>query len=190
MKSRRRLLAAALLGIGLVGCGGSGKAPGSTSRSSDARAPGHAESYRDFDDNPVLTYGRAADAADRRAVTALVKRYYAAGAAGDGASACALTSRAFAQTIPEDYGQELGQAASSGVLALLRGARTCAAILSLLFEHYHDRLSAAVAVTGVRVDGEYGYALVGSATMPASVVEVGREGGVWRIDELLGRAVP
>jgi ketosteroid isomerase-like protein len=195
----------ALLALGLAACGGTGGRTGSatqTASSAAAAAPppatnatlgvaqGRLEPDYDGDDSTVLGNGQEATAADTRAIAALVERYYAAGARGDGAGACALTSPSFAATIPEDYGQELGPAIPPGAETYLRGARTCTAVLSLLFEHLRGQLAAAVEVTAVRLKGDYGYAIVGSATLPASLIEVGREGGAWRIDGLLGRPLP
>jgi hypothetical protein len=144
----------------------------------------------DTDDEPERDYGHKASAADAKAIGALVTRYYAAGARGDGAAACALTARTFASTVPADYGQELGSAIPPGAETYLRGAKTCAAVLSLLFEHARSQITAPVAVIGVRLKGSYGYALVGSMTLPTSLIEVEREDGVWRVDGLMGRPLP
>jgi ketosteroid isomerase-like protein len=155
-------------------------------RSGERRlAPGY-----DSEDSAVLRFGLAARGADASRITALVERYYAAGARGDGAAACALTSPSFAATVPADYGQELGWAIPPGAQAYLRGANSCAAVLSLLFEHQREQLAAPVVVTGVRLRGDHGYAVVDSTTLPASFVEVARERGGWRIDGLLGRPLP
>jgi hypothetical protein len=144
----------------------------------------------DTDDHIVRNDGHTADRADAAAIAALVKRYYAYGASGDGAAACALTSPSLAGTVPEAYGQELGSAIPVGAERFLHGAKTCAAVLSLLFGHLHGQFAAAVEMIGVRLKGDFGYALVDSTTLPASMIEVAREGGIWKIDELLGRPLP
>lgn len=140
--------------------------------------------YYDRDDASTRTYGHAAGTADRRAITALVGRYYAAAAAGDGATACSLIYSTFARAIPEDYGH------NSAGPAYLRAAKTCPAIMSLLFKHFHGQLAGAFRVTGVRVGDARAFALTGSATGPASLVEVRREQGAWKIDTLLGNPLP
>jgi hypothetical protein len=139
--------------------------------------------YHDSDDSSILAYGHAAGAAKKRAIAAAVKRYYMAAAAGDGATACSMLVSSIARAAPEDYGQAPGP-------AYLRGAKTCAAVMSLLFKHDHSQLTGMIAVTGVRVEGNQARALLGSTTMPAGYISVERERGAWKIDALLGGALP
>ncbi|MGC2373174.1 MAG: hypothetical protein WA484_04790 [Solirubrobacteraceae bacterium] len=139
--------------------------------------------YYDKDDGVISGFGHAADARDEHAVTVVVKRYYEAAAAGDGATACSLTYPIFAKAIPEDYGQEPGP-------SYLRGAKTCAAVMSLFFEHEHQRLTAALEVTGVRMGDGEALVLLGSKTESASFVALKRSHGAWRVDELLGFPLP
>jgi hypothetical protein len=200
----------ALMALGWIGCG-SGRSPSSAltrssaattptrageepaaaaqSRASRAR-PARLQPNYDTDDETLLGSGRSGRPADARAIDALVERYYTAAARGDGAAACAMTSPDYARTVPDDYGQELGWAIPPGAEAYLRGAKTCAAVLSLLFAHLHRQLAAPVEILAVRLYGNYGYASVGSTTLPASRIEILREHGVWWIDELLGRPLP
>jgi hypothetical protein len=197
MKLTIALLAACVFALGVVACGAT---DGQTDVAGHAKVvavasdttPAHddLQAGYDSDDGTVRRYGREPGAADAKAIAALVKRYYAAGSRGDGTAACALTVPAFAATIPYDYGQELGPATPPGAAALLRGSKTCAAVLTLLFEHAHDQLAAPVEVTGIRLKGDYGYALVDSMTLPISRIEVGRGDGVWKVDGLLGRPLP
>jgi hypothetical protein len=209
------LLATALLGVGVTACGHASNGGGPVSYSSstspggylndgdkervgdsdgDNRAdndndpsvdnlpsdykPGENNSYHDTDDSGSLNYGRAASAVQERAVAAVVERYYAAAAAGDGAGACAQLRPGLAKAVPSDYGQ-LGP-------SYLRGGRTCAAVMILLFKHYNKQLAAPVAVTGVRVAGQLAYALLGSTVTPASYIIVQREGSTWKVAQLLG----
>ena len=59
----------------------------------------------DSDDGRALHFGRAADATDRKAITAVVEHYYAALAAEDGSAACALMMAPVAESVPEEiYG--------------------------------------------------------------------------------------
>ena len=138
----------------------------------------------------ALAYGRPADTADMRTISGVLRRYYAAAAAEDGTLACRLTNPAVGATAARDYGQELGPGQTLQDTRYLSGAGSCAGLLTRLFEHLHAQLSAPIRVTGVRVSGDYAYALIGSATLPASFVEVVREAGGWTIDGLLGRPVP
>ncbi len=139
--------------------------------------------YYDKDDSAVRSFGHAASPAEKRAITVLVKRYYAAAAAGNGAKACSLIYPAFAAVISEEYGQASGP-------SYLHGGKTCAAVMSLLFKHDRSELTSAVEVTGVRVKGGRVYALLGSATLPAGSLALRHEADVWRIDGLLGVPLP
>lgn len=195
MKLPIALLAVGAFALGTVACGTADRQPrvaAQTDVADSASAPlrGEMVAAYDSDDGTVRRYGHEAGGTDATAIAALVKSYYAAGAHGDGAAACAFTVPAFAVTVPYDYGQELGPATPSGAEAFLRGSTTCARVLTLLFEHARAELAAPVQVTGIRLEGDYGYAFVDSTTLPISRIEVGREGGVWRVDGLLGRPLP
>jgi hypothetical protein len=142
--------------------------------------------YQDKDDNGIVDYGHLASATDDKAVTALVKRYYTAAVAGDGASACSMIIPSFARAVPEDYGRATGP-------TYLRGGKSCPAVMSLLFKHSHQQLAAGATtleVTGVRVSGNQGFALLGSRVTPASDIPVQREAGAWKVDALIGNALP
>jgi hypothetical protein len=137
--------------------------------------------YRDGDDADTLVYGQTAGATDRQAITAVVKRYYAAATAGDGQRACAMIIPSLVKAVPEDYGQ-LGP-------SYLRGGKTCQAVMARLFSHFHSELTAPVAVTGALVNGDHALALLGSARMPASYITLQRQRGGWTINALLGNAL-
>jgi hypothetical protein len=139
-------------------------------------------SYYDSDDGVIRSFGHAASEAEKREVTALVKRYYAAAAASDGAKACPLIYSTLEEAIPEDYGQPPGPAYSRG--------KTCAVVMSKTFEHSHSQLTGVFEVTGVRVEGREARALLGSKTVPASFVTARRERRAWKINELLGEPLP
>jgi hypothetical protein len=134
----------------------------------------------------IAHFGRAANPGETRAIAALVRRYFAAAAAGDAASGCALASAIFAESLPEEYG---GPPAPRYLL----GAHTCRAVLARVFERLHAQLvqlAKALEVTGVRVRGNRADALLGWRAWPAGLMEVRREGGAWRIDELLASSLP
>jgi hypothetical protein len=138
------------------------------------------------DPDTSRVFGHAANAADARAMTALVKRYYAAAAASDGAAACPLVYSILAEAIPEDYGQ-------SSARTPLRG-KTCAVVISKLFKHFHKRLksdSATLKVAAVRVLGNRGSVLLGfDGQLPKHYLETHRERGAWKIDRLLDNEQP
>jgi hypothetical protein len=134
--------------------------------------------YDDGDDAAVRGYGHAASAADAQAVSAVVRRYYAAAAAQDARTACALTYYILAESLPEQYGGPPGP-------LYLRGAGSCQAVLSIVFRRFHAQLVQPPTVTGVRVNGELAYALLGWTALPAGYIEARREGRAWKIDKVL-----
>ncbi len=164
-----------------VGAGSFTPSIGSLPGDQDRDNPGGG--HYDSDDGSIRYGGHAADAADAQALAALLTRYYAAAAAGDGASACRLTYYIDVETLPEQYGQPPGP-------RWLRGSSTCPALLTRVFKHFHSQLSVPVVVTGVRVSGDRAEVLVGFKTLPAGVVKARREGRSWKIDGLLAAPLP
>jgi hypothetical protein len=142
-------------------------------------------SYYDQDDNGVRYAGHAASAAQARAVASVVRRFYQVAAAEDGAAGCSTLMSRDAHTIAED----LGRSASHHEL---RG-NTCPVVMSKLFKQNHQQLSAYAArlrVTGVRLEGERGIAVLGFGSLPGREIEVVREGGAWKINVLLDSELP
>ena len=138
--------------------------------------------FRDGDDSSIVTFGAKASAPDEQAIAAIVKRYYAAAGASDGRKACAMIFPGFARAIPLDYGRDGS--------AYLRGAKTCQAVMTLLFKHLHHELSVPLTVAAVRVKGERALAFLGSRKMPASYIALQRERGAWTIDGLIASRMP
>ena len=134
--------------------------------------------YHDTDDKDLVTSGYEAGAAEEQAVAAVVDRYYAAATAGDGAEACSLLLPSLASAVPTDYGQAPGP-------AYLRGGKTCAAVMALLFKYNRRQLAGRAKVTGVRIENGQTLALLGSTTLPATATIVQSEGGKWKIAQLL-----
>lgn len=193
----------ALLSVGVCACGGSGSASHASSDAtakivsgatpsqshfpldddSDNDNPG--KSRYDEDDSVVLDFGHAAGKAETQAITALVKRYYAAAAAGDGAAVCSLLYVLIAESVPEEYGQSPGASDPR--------SRTCAAVVSKLLEQRHRELVAEAAgleVTDVRVEGSHGVVLLHFAPTPERRVLVIREHGAWKMKVLFDVGVP
>lgn len=142
---------------------------------------GH-KGYFDKDDGAAREFGRPAGPADWKAITKLLKRYYASAARAEGATACSLTLSGLAQAVPQEYGRAPG--------VKYHSATTCAAVLSRLFQYLHGELAAPVHFTDVRVQGEEARVLLGSKTRPASYVTLQRERGAWRVAGVLGRQLP
>jgi hypothetical protein len=143
------------------------------------------QSYRfpDSDDGPSFAFGHAPSVAVRGAIAGVVKRYYAAAATSDGARACPLLMPAVARSLPESYGGPLAP-------VYMRGAKTCAAVLSLIFSHDHTQLADAIELFSVRVEGEDARVIFSSRTMPASSVLLTGQGGTWRLVEISAQPLP
>jgi len=204
-------VAIALCAVGLTACSeGSGTArPATTAKTRASKAisadgyfrgdddardkddlPGETQNYS-FDDYGVRYYGKAAGMADTRRVVELVKRYYSAAVARNGGAACSLLSLRLARnlgdtnTIPQNYD-------SPRRVAVLPG-ESCARVMSILFEQDHRRLDTALStlqVTGVRVSGSHGLALLGFRTTPERWIPVAHEGQTWKVDALLDHELP
>jgi hypothetical protein len=191
------LLAIAPLGIGVNACGGASKGTDSASRASTKPSQGYLVGDRDdddleggytadSDDTRVRDYGHEASTTDKLAVMSLVKRYYAAAAGEDGAGACALVySRIakglnFTKVVPKEYVPAAGSSVFHG--------KNCAEVALLLFTVDHQQLVTDVTslhVTGVRVKGGRGLVMLGFRTTGERMIAVKREGGVWKLGELL-----
>jgi hypothetical protein len=182
------MLATVLLAVGASACGSAAKGPSrdtSSIRANPVRAGVSAEGENagGSDDN-IPAYGHEASAADRRAITALVERYYAAAAAGDGKTGCRLIYSSIAGAVPEDYGKPPGPAYSRG--------KTCPVVLAKVFGHIHGEAAglAVTAVTGVRVYRDRGFAELRSSVTPNGEIFVEREHGSWKIGALMGKEQP
>ncbi len=188
-----------LLSFGLSACGGTSGDSVSTSKSSSkvaiaagtkstsksgarsARPSSKSDIDGDGDENADdYDYGHEANIEDRRAVTALVRRYYKAAAAADGVTGCALIYSLYAEEIPELYG---GASGSPG----LRG-NTCAIVMTKLFQQNRRQLitdSATLKVVRVRVKRLRALVLMSFEKLPHRDILVHREHRAWKIDELL-----
>lgn len=159
----------------------SGSNAGSATKEENSSPSSMAKRYP-HGDNSIQTYGHEAGEADTQAVTAVVKRYYAAVAAGDGATACSLLASALGRSIVQSFGRS----------PALRG-KGCAGIVSLLVKSSPGAPGAdlaAVTVTHVRVNGSRGFALLRSKTIPSGEITVDREHGAWKVGALIGSALP
>jgi hypothetical protein len=208
MKRLLTLLAAALLSVNLLACGDSkvsstksSSTDGTSARStdvSDQSGQVHSKvdsdkdddvgaAYDDTNNNSVLELGHAAGAADNRAVTELVKRYYAAAAAQDGDGACSMIVRTLADAMAEDYGH------GSAGPAYLSAGKTCPTVMVLLFRHFQRHLALEVpllTVSRVRISGRQGLAILTFRAMPERQIPVTKEGRSWKIATLLDSELP
>jgi hypothetical protein len=181
------LIAGALLDLALIACGTAGTgtvAPGSYLKGDNDADEGVGSP--DADDGRIRGYGHAANAADEHAVMALVKRYYAAGAMGDGVTACRLMSPRLAKE--PNLGDAAEQAYPPAPSTPSLHGKSCAQIMSLLFREDHRRLaadSATLVVTAVRIDGAHALALLGFRAAPERKLPLVREGHAWKIHSLL-----
>jgi hypothetical protein len=172
------LVLAATLCLGAVACGGT-HAASATSTSGgylkndadkDTDDPGHHVPGAKNDDLQLFAiYGTGASPADTRAIADLVKAYYAASYAGEGAKACSMLY-------------------SSLAAGLGQSRQDCTATMSRLLAQQHPHLvaenPASMLVLGVHVKGETGLAVLGFKTMPESNIVLQREGHAWKIDAL------
>lgn len=193
MRPLLALLTIALLGLGASACGSAGNTAGSqSSTASNAASTSHRAATLtttatgvtfDADDGPIRFYGHEASGAERQAISALVRRYYAAAARQDGSQACRVMHSLTAETVAEDYGQT----------PALRG-KTCAVVMSKLFKQRHRELildSVTLEAIAVRVEG--GTALVLLRFAKASEpdhIKLRREGRTWRTWDLLAGHMP
>lgn len=127
------------------------------------------------------TYHKRASPAETRAIGRLVKRYYAASAAGQGARACALLNAGLAAGLADSAGRS-----SAG--------GTCAASLAPLLAQQRRHLAAeepaTMVVNGVYLKGNLGRVVVGFRRAPEGQINIMREGHAWKINALFDYEMP
>ena len=199
-----------VLAVSLCACGGAGSTVTKTvkgpdpddeeSRTVPVLSPAPVESKADADkDNDIGTpdddksnnlafnFGHAASPSEQRAITTLVKRYYAAALADNGTRGCALLYSTLADAAPQDDSHEPGNP------AYMQGANTCAEVLAKLFNHYHPQLAAELSklrVTRVRLEEHHGFAFLSFGRMPERRTSVQREGHVWKLSQIYDEELP
>jgi hypothetical protein len=200
----------ATLAVALCACGGAGSTvtktvkapnpddenikPATTSGPAPVEAKADADKdndigapYDDKNNRLAFAFGRPASPSEQRAITTLVKRYYAAALAENGARGCALLYSTLAEAAPEDDSRE------PGTPAYMKGATTCREVLTKLFTHYHAQLAAEqpkLEVTRVRLEEHHGFAFLSFHTMPERRISVQREGHVWKLSQILDEELP
>ncbi len=130
------------------------------------------------DDEKVLYFGHAADATDQRISLALVTRYFALAATGDGAKACSLLVPFIAESVAENDGHS----------PALRG-KTCAVVMSKLFKLHHRSLAeknATLKAIEVRVESDRALVVLEFPTIPeVRQITERRVGSTWKLLDLL-----
>jgi hypothetical protein len=204
MRRSLALLTMVLLSLTAIACGASSATTHSTPpRPQGAATSAHSSTLsgggyskndgdRDYDDDAhyrgsppnddrslLVGYGPRASPAEVRAVTSVVKRYYVASLAGNGAAACSLLTASLAGGLAAGYSQP-----NHG------STHTCAAVLSPLLAQQHQRLLdedvSTMGVTAVHVKGTLGLAVLGFKTAPEGEIPLEREGHSWKVAALFG----
>jgi hypothetical protein len=190
MKALLTLFVTCLLWVGVAACAGSSHRAAKTAATSALQEKvsttvdeAHSNGLYDGDDGPTLDYGHRADAADRDAITNLVRRYFAAAATDNGAKACSLLNSFVAEAVAEDFSDTPS----------LRG-KTCAVVLSKFFRQRHKEIlsdSTTLDVLIVNVEGNKALVVMHFATSPlARKIAERREDGKWKILDLLDTPLP
>jgi hypothetical protein len=155
-------------------------------RDNDAPSPAPSDS----DDTYVRAWGLAASDAQRRAVAPLVANYYKAAAAGDARSACALLAPLMAEG--SDFSPFVPRAYAAVAGSSLFRHRSCEQVETLMFELGHKYLAAgapSVRLSGLRVRGRNGIALLAFKRQPEHELAVVFADGRWAVDTLLDEEI-
>jgi hypothetical protein len=188
MKTPMAVLAVAFLGPLLVGCGAGGSTRAHTQRPAiprpevpDIPQDTITEVTRsglmyDPDDDPVRFYGHEAAGAERQAIMAFVRRYYAAVATRDGHKTC--------QMMLPSVIQEVVRADSRTA-----HSKRCSKVVSFEFTQRHEELRldlATLEFISIRLKGATGIVLLrfNKATDP-NPLSIQREGSVWKAAQLV-----
>jgi hypothetical protein len=186
-------IAILLFGVGVSACGETGRTTATPPPTAAQAATGRvtvtsastASIHRPSPEgSSPVSWGHAADGGETREVTELVKRYYVAATADDGAKGCSLIYSILAEAIAEEYGQTPGSPS-------LRGT-TCAVVMYKLFKQQHRRLVAdlpRLTVKQVRVEGLRGLVLLRFGPSPDRVISLHREHRAWKIDSMIDSEV-
>lgn len=154
-------------------------------RDRDNDADNRSGSYFDGDDRIVRAFGHAASPADRRTIAALVKRYYRAAAAQEGARGCAMLEANISKSLPEVLGGGAGPPYLSG--------KTCAVVLTKVFRQNHRQMvifAATLQVSSVRLGGDEGFVVLAFKRLPGREFRLFLEHGVWKMGALLDGELP
>lgn len=153
----------------------------------DGDVDSHTKGTYDKDDDRIRGFGHPAATRDRRAITALLRRYYEAASRGQGAEGCALMASVYARAIPEELGE--GRAAPP----YYRGT-TCSRVLTKVFSLNHRQLgvfAATLHVLQVRVAHNEAIALLTFATgSRRRYMRLVAERDTWKIGSVYDAELP
>lgn len=141
--------------------------------------------HYDLDDDPIRFMGVAASASDARDIIAVVRHYYAVAATGDAGGGCSLLFKPLADALSEEF------AGGSGATQTYGGS--CSAVLVKFFKLHHRQFverNASIEVTGTRVEGERGLALLRFKMITDHHIRLSRERGRWTIRQLFDEGMP
>jgi hypothetical protein len=208
MKGPLALLSVGLLSACIAACGSASKETSShtsssahtdTTTGSASLAPAPVQSavdadkdndlsapYDDKSNDSLLSSGHRAGPSEARAITALLKRYYAAAAAENGLRACAMLYSTLAEAVAEDYGQ------SPPGPPYMKGT-TCPAVLRMAFGHFHPQIALELPkleVAHVRLVEGHGLVVLRFGALPERQIAVRRERHTWKLATLLDSELP
>jgi hypothetical protein len=181
------LLSIASLGAGMGACSGGGRthSGNSTVGALDRVTTVSRElGPIDPDDDARLNFGHAASARETRKFMALVRRYFTAAAAGDGAKACSMLYFVVIRTtVVDEDGHMLG----------LRRGTTCAVVMSKLLKLQHRQVLSyleSLKAVRIRTDGIDTYIIRRVPAFPtAHVFSLRHDGRVWKIGQPLDEPI-
>jgi hypothetical protein len=182
------LMCTAAMCLGVTACGSSTRA--TKTATSNAAAEGDVVltvsrelGPIDGDDYAVLNFGHAATGRELRKITALVRRYYAAAVAENGAEACSMLFSVVVREVEEGEGTAAG----------LHGT-SCAQIMSALFKLRHRELVADVKSfkeVRVRIEPPNGRVVLRFSTaVVARELDLRLVDGVWKVRQPLDTPTP
>jgi len=201
------LLGSLLLVLGNTGCG-TGKSTSSASSDTAETIP-HAKeplkapsrpgiddtydkddtaprSTEEGDDAEIEIYGKQATPAEWLAAVAFVKSYFAVALAENGAAACKLLTPSLASGLGGSYEKPPNP-------SYLRG-KTCAEVMTKLFEHRHKLVAAEAAgleVTDVRVTSRTAFILLAfKGIRERRYMGVERDGKTWKLEDVMDSKYP
>jgi len=134
-------------------------------------------------DGSIERFGEAADDGEAQAAVAVAVGYYDARAAYDWERACGLISSGMRQQLEQMVKQGGGKAKSGGCADALAG------LTGGLPREVLAKQAKSLRFTGFRIEGDGGYALFVSDTIPNGFVPMHRDDDGWRVAAISGSAL-
>lgn len=147
---------------------------------------GAAPEVENHDDDEVEQFGKPATPAQWQATEALARRYFAVAAAENGAGACPLLVVSLGSTLGGSYERHSDPSYLHG--------KTCPAVMTNLFVHYHRLMvkkAKGLEVTAVRVQGPAADVLLAfKGIRSRGWMGLALEGRLWKLKELTDDQYP